>query len=624
MTRHARVCLVLALLVLLCLAQVSTAGLFPSLRKVAPAFQRGDNVSIMAGTFTSKSKVMPLKWEDVFACPVPRPEKRRHRNIGQVLFGDSIQPSGYSVRVLVNESCRVVCQATLNEKARKRMVKLIEGNYRGNLFLDGLPAVDARPENRRVRTGFRMGQSARMLAQKQAAINNHLSFIIYYHKLEANEEDREEYRIVEFDVIATSIPHGDNPCSPEAIMNTELQFPTEGPITFSYSALWLESDREWSTRWDIYMKISKKESRIHWFTIINFFIIVVLQSLALWLFLVRVLRRDISYYNSEDPLMEGKEESGWKLVHGDVLRKPRGAGLLSILAGTGCQLACMVGATLLIACLGFVSPSSRGLLVTILVFLYVFFSFVNGFVTAALTKFFKMRSWKLIFVTAGLFPAVIFAGYLTLNFVHLGSRAASTLPFSSLLLLLLMWIGVSAPLCLAGAALGFGTDLTTAVKINNIPRTIPPQPWYMRSIVSYIALGLVPFAASYIELSYIFSSMWQGSMYYMFGFLLAVYVLMLVLVAQMSVFSTYYQLNLLDYHWWWRSFWVSSSYGVWLMAYCVYYYYFASMVMGFLGTVLYYGYMTMVSVSLSVLFGSVGLLASFLFVRIIYSSLKVD
>lgn len=36
------------------------------------------------------------------------------------------------------------------------------------------------------------------------------------------------------------------------------------------------------------------------------------------------------------------EESGWKLVHGDVFRIPRGLVLLSALVGTGAQLALLI------------------------------------------------------------------------------------------------------------------------------------------------------------------------------------------------------------------------------------------------------------------------------------------
>ena len=40
-----------------------------------------------------------------------------------------------------------------------------------------------------------------------------------------------------------------------------------------------------------------------------------------------------------------QEDSGWKLVHGDVFRPPKRALLLSVLLGSGSQLFMMVGVT---------------------------------------------------------------------------------------------------------------------------------------------------------------------------------------------------------------------------------------------------------------------------------------
>jgi len=49
-------------------------------------------------------------------------------------------------------------------------------------------------------------------------------------------------------------------------------------------------------------------------------------------------------YNQMD-MAEVQEDSGWKLVHGDVFRPPKHTLLLSVLLGSGSQLFMMVGAT---------------------------------------------------------------------------------------------------------------------------------------------------------------------------------------------------------------------------------------------------------------------------------------
>ena len=67
-----------------------------------------------------------------------------------------------------------------------------------------------------------------------------------------------------------------------------------------------------------------------------------------------------AYCSQEDV----QEEFGWKLVHGDVFRPPKHGMLLSVMVGSGVQLFVMMLITLFFACLGFLSPSNRGALIT--------------------------------------------------------------------------------------------------------------------------------------------------------------------------------------------------------------------------------------------------------------------
>ena len=67
----------------------------------------------------------------------------------------------------------------------------------------------------------------------------------------------------------------------------------------------------------------------------------------LTLVMLRTVRRDIARYNIEAALDDPSfDETGWKLVHGDVFRPPRNPRLLSALVGTGIQIFLMVLITL--------------------------------------------------------------------------------------------------------------------------------------------------------------------------------------------------------------------------------------------------------------------------------------
>lgn len=56
--------------------------------------------------------------------------------------------------------------------------------------------------------------------------------------------------------------------------------------------------------------------------------------------MVRTLRRDIAKYNTDDSvnIEDTLEETGWKLVHGDVFRPPRHPRLFAAVIGSGIQI----------------------------------------------------------------------------------------------------------------------------------------------------------------------------------------------------------------------------------------------------------------------------------------------
>lgn len=61
-----------------------------------------------------------------------------------------------------------------------------------------------------------------------------------------------------------------------------------------------------------------------------------------------------------------------------------------------------------------------------------------------------------------------------------------------------------------------------------------------------------------------------------------------------------------------------------MFAYSCYYFWTRLDVSNFIGAMLYFGYMAMISGALSLLTGAVGFFAAFLFTRKIYASIKVD
>ena len=67
--------------------------------------------------------------------------------------------------------------------------------------------------------------------------------------------------------------------------------------------------------------------------------------------LIRVLKNDFTRYARDADIEEQDdgEESGWKLVHGDVFRPPSNPLLFASMLGSGVQLLCLVIGLLILA-----------------------------------------------------------------------------------------------------------------------------------------------------------------------------------------------------------------------------------------------------------------------------------
>merc|ERR1712232_173579 len=131
-------------------------------------------------------------------------------------------------------------------------------------------------------------------------------------------------------------------------------------LMFTYDIVWSDSDIRWVSRFDNYLKMTG--GKIHWFSILNSLMIMLFLSGMIAMILLRTLHRDISKYNELTSVEEAAEETGWKLVHGDVFRKPAHARWLAVSVGSGVQILGMSVVTLFFALLGVLSPAHRGAL----------------------------------------------------------------------------------------------------------------------------------------------------------------------------------------------------------------------------------------------------------------------
>jgi len=342
--------------------------------------------------------------------------------------------------------------------------------------------------------------------------------------------------------------------------------------------------------------------------------------------MIRTLRKDIAGYNEMQTLEEAQEETGWKLVHGDVFRPPSSAMFLSALVGTGFQIGVAFLLSMFCAILKLLNPMKKGQTLTAILILYVLSGSVAGYVSSRLYKFSNANDWKLntLYTAVGL-PGLLVSMFCVLNVFLSFAGAATAVSFLTILALFAMWVCISMPLVFIGSYIGFAANkLEVPTKVNQISRTIPELSWYSKPPFSVLLGGILPFGSVCIELFFIMSALWLHQIYYVMGFLLAVLLILGATCAEVAVVMCYLQLCGEDHRWWWKSFWNCASAGFYLFLYSLWFLISRLDLVGVLPVAVYLTYMSMISICFGLFCGAVGVTMCFWFNKTIYGALKVD
>ncbi|KAF5224342.1 hypothetical protein ECC02_002598 [Trypanosoma cruzi] len=594
-------------------------------------YQAGTEIPITVNSLTSKRGLLPYNFYSVKTC---QPDERRmrderiHENLGEILLGNRILPSMYSVKVEENITCREVCFVAYSESEMKRLQKLIEQQYCAHMFLDGVPLLE-RPLNasteQHLRVGYQLGVPAASDESTKTTIHNYLHFKVTYTHAEQGG-----FSITGFYVVPSSVNVLTGCPDPETAEGGSIQpaTPESMDVKYFYSVSW-ELDTEKiefvATRWDVYARAGHPASkRGHLMAIMNSLALLSFLGIIVMVILTRTVRKDLLSYADADLAEENSEESGWKLVRGDVFRAPPNALLFTSLVATGCQVVFMAGVVVIAAVLGVVHPTQRGNLLTSLIIFFCFSSCISGYVAGRMLKFFRKQSWKNGFTAVTLVPVCLMCVYLLVNLITWIKHTSTSMPFLTLLVVLFLWIVVPIPLAFFGLSAGFRFEvLSVPAKVSSIPRIVSEKSVNKRCLY-VLGGGLVPFTAAFVEVVYILGSFWNGEPFHYFGYLTAILFVVAAICAEVTVVVTYSMLSEEDYEWWWVSFMTSGSCGFYFFLYSIVYLFAALEIRQLLSMALYCIYMMGLSVVLCVALGNLGFLASAHFVRTIYGAIKAD
>merc|ERR1719181_348000 len=186
--------------------------------------------------------------------------------------------------------------------------------------------------------------------------------------------------------------------------------------------------------------------------------------------------------------------------------------------------------------------------------------------------------------TVLLLPCVAALTIVALNAVAWYYTTSNALPLSALLKIFAIWLFVSFPLVIAGTLFGrhIGGKNDFPCRVNQIPRPIPPGPWYTRASLLVPLSGILPFGSIFIELYFIFTSYWNYKFYYVYGFMLLVFIILAIVTMCSTIVSVYFLLNAENYHWQWTALFSGGFSGFYVFLYALYYFYFKTNMTGLL------------------------------------------
>ncbi|VDN18380.1 unnamed protein product [Gongylonema pulchrum] len=503
-------------------------------------YQLGDEVVLWMNTIGPYSNRQETY--TYFSLPFCRGPKlsigHYHETLGEALLGVELDYSGIAIQFRENVEKTEVCKKTLSEEEYKQFVYAVQNNYWYQMYLDELPMYG-------------------MVGEVDSSTEPPTYKLFTHKKLEIGFNGRQVFNFFQQQIVDVNVTS-----------DVRVALTPGATILFTYEVVWKASSVEFDRRFEKYLDPTFFQHRIHWFSIFNSFMMVIFLVGLVWMILMRTLRKDYARYQKDEDLDDMErdlgDEYGWKQVHGDVFRTPSFPLLFSSLIGTGYHVFTVAIITIILAIVG---------------------------------EFYTEWIRQMV-VGAFLLPSLISVVAFLVNIVAISYHASRAIPFTIMLAVTAICLFVILPLTLVGTVLGRNVkgQSDNPCRVNAVPRPIPDKKWFLEPSLIVMLGGVLPFGSIFIEMYFIFTSFWAYKIYYVYGFMLLVTVILAVVTMCVTVVCTYFLLNAEDYRW----------------------------MYGLFQTVFYFGYMVLFSAALGLMCGTIGYWGSANFVHKIYSTVKID
>ncbi|KRZ97148.1 Transmembrane 9 superfamily member 3, partial [Trichinella sp. T8] len=509
-----------------------------------------------------------------------------HETISDNLLGVDLEFSGLDIKFRVDVPKTAYCTLTLLNEEVDAFHHAIRNHYWFQMYIDDLPLWGIVGE---YRNDENSGESMKLFTHRLFEIGYNGNTIV--------------------EVNLTS--------------NNRIDLKPDVAFDLTYEVMWKPSTVRFHDRFDKYLDANFFKHRIHWFSLFNSFMMVIFLVTVVTFILMRTLRKDYARYEKDlkmdDFDRDFGDEYGWKQIHGDVFRSPSFPMLFSCLIGSGIHVFVLVIVVILITFWGELYLE-RGSILTATIFCYALFSPVSGYVGGCIYTHFGGKRWIKQALCCGSFLPLLVATAATIgNISALYQSSTRSIPFGTMASIVAIYALVVLPLTLIGSVVGRNMSgrPNNPCRVNAVPRPIPEKKIYLQPWLIIIGGGLLPFGSIFIEVYFIFTSFWAYKVYYVYGFMFLVTILLAAVTMCMTIVCTYVLLNSEDYRWRWTSFLSGASISLYLYLYSIYYFIYKTRMYGFFQTTFYFVYSGLFCIFVGLMCGAIGYVATANFMEIV-------
>jgi transmembrane 9 superfamily protein 2/4 len=240
----------------------------------------------------------------------PKNLTKEEEDLSELFTGDYNYKTNYEVHINEDEYCKYLDTKKFTQYDTYLFRWMIDRDYRINFYLDKLPAGFNNILHSDVHyySGIPIGnKTLNSDGSWSYKLYNHYTFTVHVNK------NNNKYSVVSFYALPLSINHkskNDTKCARDKdsynknFRDHESQLLYENgnennspyDIVFTYDVIFRESKIPFSSRWDHYMHLDNDQ--IHWFSLLNSGLIILIFSIIVLYIFTRALKRDIEIYNT--------------------------------------------------------------------------------------------------------------------------------------------------------------------------------------------------------------------------------------------------------------------------------------------------------------------------------------